>query len=151
MKVKKDTDKFLVFWYGNVLHVQGVGVILKAAKLLESNKNILFRLVGPIRKKYKKLLDELRLTNVEFIDYIPYEKLPYEIAKADLCLGGHFSDLPKARRVIAGKTFQFLAMKKKTIVGELLANQVFCKNMLIHFVKTNSSVALSHLINQLYE
>ncbi|HPJ16813.1 MAG TPA: glycosyltransferase [Candidatus Woesebacteria bacterium] len=122
MKVKKDTNKFLVFWYGNVLPVQGVDVILKTAKALETEKNILFRLVGPIRKKYGKLIKELQLTNVEFIDYVPYEKLPQEIAKADLCLGGHFSDLPKAKRVIAGKTFQFLAMNKKTIITNYEAN-----------------------------
>lgn len=127
IKIKKDNNKFIIFWYGNVLPVQGVDVILKTAKLFEQNKNIVFRLVGPIQKKYRELIEKLKLTNVEFVNYVPYKKLSIEIAKADLCLGGHFSNLPKAKRVIAGKTFQFLAMKKTTIISEFKSNKELYK------------------------
>jgi hypothetical protein len=145
MKVKKDTDKFLIFWYGNALPVQGVDVILKAAKLMEKNPNVLFRLIGPIRKKYGKLIKELDLHNVEFIDYVPYKQLPREIAKADLCLGGHFSDLPKARRVIAGKTFQFLGMKKKTIMKSEISKGVSGNNQRIFSPESLSNLIMNNI------
>lgn len=149
MKIKKDTNKFLVFWYGNVLPVQGVDVILKTAKLLESNNDILFRLVGPIRKKYSKLIDELNLKNVEFIDYVPYKDLPKEIAKADLCLAGHFSNLPKAKRVIAGKTFQFINMNKKVILQKNLENlDLFRSNNNAIFCKSNNKLDLIECIKK---
>ena len=122
IKTKKDPNKFVIFWYGNSFPLQGVDNILKAAKKLEKHPNILFRLVGPVRQKHQKLVDKLKLKNVQFIDWVPYEKLPLEIAKADLCLGGHFSTIPKATRVVPGKVFQFLACAKSTLVAVNPAN-----------------------------
>ena len=119
----KNTDKFIVFYYGSGLLLQGIDIILKAAKIVEKNEKIVFQLVGPIRKKYKSLINHLKLKNVEFIDWIPYEQLPEKIANADICLGGHFSNIDKAKRVISGKTYQFLAMKKPTIVGDNPVNR----------------------------
>lgn len=128
IKTKKDPNKFVIFWYGNSFPLQGVDNILKAAKKLEKYTNILFRLVGPVRQKHQKLVDTLKLKNVQFIDWVPYEKLPLEIAKADLCLGGHFSTIPKATRVIPGKVFQFLACAQPTLIASNQANnEIFLK------------------------
>jgi glycosyltransferase involved in cell wall biosynthesis len=143
---KRDNSKFIVFWYGYANPLQGVDVILKSAKLLE-HKKIIFRLIGPIKKKYSKLIQELKLRNVEFIDFIPYEKLPMEINKSDICLGGHFSNKNKAKRVIAGKTFQFISCNKLTILGDNLANrELFNEKGIIHFVKMNSPNTLANKI-----
>jgi len=82
-------------------------------------------IVGPgmEHKRIPNLAQNLGADNIRFIDWLPYEQLPLEIAQADICLGGHFSAIDKAKRVIAGKTFQFLAMKKPVIVGDCPGNR----------------------------
>ncbi len=146
MEVEKDRYKFLVLWYGYANPLQGADVILRSAKLLE-NRGIFFRLVGPVRDKYPQLIMDLQPKNVEFVDFISYEKLPVEINKSDVCLGGHFSDRGKATRVIAGKTFQFIACGKPTIVGDNPANrELFEDNQLVKFVKMNDPHDLANKI-----
>jgi glycosyltransferase involved in cell wall biosynthesis len=148
LKIKEKSKKFTVFWYGSSNPLQGAKVILKTAKKLESKKNVIFKLVGPLRKKYPKLIKKLNLKNVEFIDYIGYKSLPNEINKSDLCLGGHFSKINKAKRVIAGKTFQFLTCNKPTIVGDCKSNrELFDENTKnVYFVKMNNSNYLAKKI-----
>ena len=122
--------KFNVFYYGSYLPLQGIEYIIKAAKQLEKDEDIQFKLVGNgiEHDKIVKLAQELDIKNVEFINWIPYENLPLEISKADICLGGHFSDVDKSKRVIAGKTFQFISMKKPVIVGDNPANRELFEN-----------------------
>lgn len=114
---------FNVFYYGTGLPLQGIDIIFKAAKLLESNADIHITIVGNVQEKYGELIKSLNLQRTTIIDWVPYQELPAEIAKAHVCLGGHFSEIAKAKRVIAGKTFQFVAMKKPVILGDNQANK----------------------------
>lgn len=128
--VKKDNKTFKVFYYATYLPLHGVKYIIEAAKKLERYSDIHFKIVGR-GIEYERMIryaKKLNLHNVSFIEWVPYERLPVEIAKADICLGGHFSDIDKAKRVISGKTFQFLAMKKPTIVGDNPANRELLKD-----------------------
>ncbi|MFH1508469.1 MAG: glycosyltransferase [Candidatus Omnitrophota bacterium] len=139
--------KFIVFWYGKCWPLQGVDVIIKAAGILKNEAGIIFRLIGPLVNKNRNLVRQLNPTNIEFIDYVAYENLPLEIAKADLCLGGHFSGLPKAKRVIPGKAFQCIACRKATILGDNPANrELFEGRKDIYFVQMNSAKALADKI-----
>lgn len=150
MEVQSSGEKFIVFWYGYANPLQGVDVVLRAAKILENEERIVFKLVGPVRKKYSKLIEDLDLKNIEFVDFVAYEKLAEEINKADVCLGGHFSDREKAGRVIAGKVFQFLACERKTILAENAANrELFEESGPVHFVKANDAQALADKILEL--
>lgn len=147
LAIEKDHDRFVVFWYGKCWPLQGVDIILKAAKLLERQPEITFHLVGPVRKKCEDLVDELNPKNIEFTEHVPYEKLPLEIAKADLCLGGHFSSLSKAQMVIPGKAFQFIACGNKTILGDNSANrELFSEAENLYFVRMNSEEELAKRI-----
>ena len=125
IKVDRDDTIFKVFYYGTYLPLQGIEYIIKAAKKLEVYKDIKFKIAGKGMeyKKTMKLVQELGFNNIEFVDWIPYKELPMEIAKSDICLGGHFSNIDKAKRVISGKTFQFIAMKKPLIIGDNPANR----------------------------
>ncbi len=90
------------------------------------------------------------MDNVRFIDWLPFDALPIEIAKADCCLGGHFSDIEKAKRVIAGKTFQFIAMKKPVIVGDCPGNrELFSDRQNALFVGMADADSLAHAILEL--
>ena len=143
----RNTSKFVVFWYGKCWPLQGVDIILKAAALLKEESGIIFRLVGPVRKKYAHLVEEVHAHNIEYLDYVAYENLPQEIAKASVCLGGHFSGIEKAKRVIAGKTFQFIACGKPTIVGDNAANrELFSQTQGLYFTQMNSSASLAKTI-----
>jgi glycosyltransferase involved in cell wall biosynthesis len=114
-----------VLHYGAHLPLHGLDTVLRAAKKLESNAAIRFKIIGSgiSTKILHRLADELELHNVDWVPFLHFSKLPDEIDAADICLGGHFSTIPKAARVIGGKTFECLAMAKPTIVGENPANR----------------------------
>ena len=152
LSVQKDKNTFVVFWYGKCWPLQGVQIILKAAWILKDDQTIRFRLVGPIRRKQKSLVRQLQAPNVEVIDFIPYPELPLAIAGSDVCLGGHFAGVDKAKRVIAGKTFQFFACGKKTILGDNPANrELFSPGPQVCFVQMDSPLALAEAIRTIKE
>lgn len=147
--IYKRNEKFKVFFYGTCQPLHGINIILRAAKLLE-NENIIFTLVGPIQKKYNDLIRNLNLFNIEFINWVNYSELPLYIAQADICLGGHFGNTKKAGRTIAGKTFQFAAMKKAIVLGDSPANrEIFHNNKNCLMVKINDENDLANAILKL--
>lgn len=137
-----------ILYYGSFLPLQGIDIILHAAKILEKC-HMQFRLIGQGMEleRVQKLAADLELSNIIFSPHLPVKKLPTEIASSTICLGGHFGAAQKAHRVIAGKTFQALAMGKPTIVGENPANH----ELLTHgfdawFCKMNDPEALADAI-----
>lgn len=113
-------DKFVVLYFGSILPLQGVDVVLKTVESLKDDKSIYFQIIGPIPEKYSKPIQE----NVEYINWLSQEDLAKYIANADLCLAGHFSgDIDKARRTIPGKAYIYAAMGKKMILGDNEANK----------------------------
>ena len=84
-----------------------------------------------------KIAEALALNNTRFINWVPYTSLPDMIAQSHLCLGGHFGDSLKSKRVIAGKTYQMMAMKKPLILGKNDANKEL-------FLNNNSAIMVDH-------
>lgn len=111
-----------VFFYGSFLPLHGVEVILAAAKRLKREANIRFVIGGAPPGRRKATLGDVP-PNVQLTGYIPYKRLPEYIAAADICLAGPFGATPKANRVITGKTYQFLACGRATILGDNAANR----------------------------
>lgn len=154
--INKDYSKFVVFYYSTYLPLHGIEYIVKAAKLLEKYKEIEFQIMGTgiEYSKIIKLSDALNIHNIKYIDGVSINKfneiVKKYIANADVCLGGHFSNSDKGKRVIAGKTFEFIAMKKPVIVGDNPANRELFedkKNAL--FVEHANSDALANAILEL--
>ncbi len=121
---------FDVYTYTSFLRLHGVEHILHAAKLLADRDDVRFTIAGAGARlaEMQRLARDLDLPNVRFPGWVDFDELPDRIAQADLCLGGHFSGVPKAGRVIATKTFQFLAMGRPTIVGDNAAS----REVLVH-------------------
>ena len=117
-------NKFIVFFFGAMNPLQGVEVILNCAASLIHEEKIVFSFVGPM-DRLKPLIKKKKPSNVIWLsEWLTQEVIRDLIAMSDLCLAGHFSpDIPKAKRVIPGKAFTYLAMKKKTILGDNDANR----------------------------
>ncbi len=91
-----------VFYYGAFLPLHGTDIILKAAALLQARGAPVHFVIGgdgPLHRDMRALAVDLCLENAEFPGWIPVEQLPSYIARVTLCLGGHFSRIPKAARV----------------------------------------------------
>ncbi len=115
----KTEDEFIVLFWGSFYRLQGIGYIIKAAKLLEDYKDIRFKIIGHghMFDEIKRLSEQLNTNNISFLGYIDYEKLPEHIAESDVCLG-IFGDTEKATWVIPNKAFEALAMEKPLITGD---------------------------------
>lgn len=136
-------DKFVVLYFGSILPLQGVDVVLDAVKLLKDEKDIYFQIIGPIPEKYSKPIHD----NVEYIDWLSQEELAEHIANADLCLAGHFSgDIDKAKRTIPGKAYIYAAMGKKMVLGDNEANRELEKMRAHVLVQQGDSIALAEKI-----
>lgn len=121
-------DRFLLHFHGEFAPFHGVDVILRAAKLLERT-NVHFQIIGKgiTYERDRKLADELGLSNITFIDRVPYSELAVYMSRADACLG-FFGDNPRAERVFTNKVVEGLAVGKPLItrrndaVAELLVD-----------------------------
>lgn len=148
MNIEKSDElknKFVVLYFGSILPLQGVEIILETIEKLKQYPNIHFLLIGPMRKKYACPEGE----NVEYYDWLSQRELAKKIAGADLCLAGHFHpDIAKARRTIPGKAYIYHAMQKKMILGENLANrELFAEDdEKVFYVEMGSSLKLSNKI-----
>jgi glycosyltransferase involved in cell wall biosynthesis len=147
-KPAKYEDKYIVCYFGSILPLQGVNVILDAFKLLENaTSKIKLICIGPV--KYK-----LSLSNIDYIDWLPQDELAQYISFSDLCLAGHFnSDIEKAKRTIPGKAYIYQAMNKPMILGDNPANhELFSKdNIMTTYVEMGSPKALADAILRHFE
>jgi glycosyltransferase involved in cell wall biosynthesis len=130
-KSNKDDTCFSVLFQGGFTPLHGVQYIVKAAKLLENQKDIKFELIGTGQtyESIKALCGRLKITNISFLPWMNYyTQLPNRIAAADICLG-IFADNEKAKRVIPTKAVDALAMQKPLITGDSPAASEILVNM----------------------
>ncbi|MCI5596623.1 MAG: glycosyltransferase [Lachnospiraceae bacterium] len=142
-------DQYLVVYFGSILPVQGVEVILKTIYKLRNEKKIHFIMIGPIQKKYKRPETE----NVTYFDWLSQQELAHYVNMSDLCLAGHFSaKIGKANRTIPGKTYIYQALQKPIILGDSDANrELFQEGNDIFYVKRGDAEALKNKILEIYK
>ena len=126
----EDTESRTVLYYCSYLPLHGVDVVVRAAELLRVDPSTKFKIIGDGMdfEKVRQFVLEKHLTNVELAAPVSLERLPLEIQKSFICLGGHFGASAKACRVIPGKVFQMIAMGKPVIVGDNAANRELLTN-----------------------
>lgn len=126
---RNDPHHMKFLFYGKFIPLQGISNIIKAAKLLEENKEIEFEIIGSgqLSSAIRNLAERLNIKNITFIDWVNYKELPNHIQKADICLG-IFGDTHKAQRGIPIKVYEVLAMKKPVITGDSPATREVFKD-----------------------
>lgn len=139
-------DKYVVLYFGSILPLQGVDVVLDAVKLLKEETRIFFQIIGPISKEYSKPIQN----NVEYIDWLEQKELAEYIANADLCLAGHFNgNIDKAKRTVPGKAYIYSAMGKTMILGDNRANhELYSTSDKVYWTTMSDSIALSKSIKE---
>lgn len=114
--------EFSVLFYGSMLPLHGVDVIVAAAAQLKYLP-IRFDFIGGSAKQARRLHELCKqrgITQYTHRSWVPLATLvDTEIPRADLCLGGPFGGTPQARRVITSKTSQALALGKATVIGAI--------------------------------
>lgn len=137
-------DKFVVLYFGSVLPLQGVNIVLNAIEMLRDEKNIFFQMIGPISRKYQAPVQD----NVEYIDWLSQEELAEYIANADLCLAGHFNrDIDKAKRTIPGKAYIYENMGKNMVLGDNKANrEIYGLSDKVFWTEMGNAEALAKVI-----
>jgi glycosyltransferase involved in cell wall biosynthesis len=142
----KPNAKFQVFYYGNMRPLHGLPHVLEAAISLK-DQPIEFLIVGggPATKD-SVVQAKQQGANITSKTWIPFKQLPGYIHQADLCLGGPFGDTAQARQVITGKTYQFLASARPTIVGQGQAISQFADKQNCLLVPLGDAPALAEAI-----
>lgn len=114
-----NNNDFQVLFIGKYIPLHGLEYIIKAAKLLENEKGIKFKMIGngQLYDEIIALSKELNIKNIDFIEWVEYNKLVNEINKADVILG-IFGGTDKSSRVIPNKVFQAIACGKPVVTGD---------------------------------
>ncbi|MFA6459163.1 MAG: glycosyltransferase [Candidatus Paceibacterota bacterium] len=110
------TGKFIVHFHGTYIPLHGIEYIIRAAKLIETEKGISFRIIGR-GQEYEKMMivqEELKPENVEYFPQMPFGDLVNMMAEADVVLG-IFGITDKAGRVIPNKVFEGMSLGKAII------------------------------------
>lgn len=146
-KPERMKNHFTVLYFGSVLPLQGLDVILEAMESLKDDKRFYFVVVGPIQDKFQKPESD----RIEYHDWLSQEQLAEYISYADLCLAGHFNaSINKAKRTIPGKAYIYTAMKKPMIFGDNAAtHELYDETMKgIYFVRMGDAAALVDKIRE---
>ena len=136
---KSPNAKTIVGFYGSFNPLQGIDKIVRAAHLLKDEPSIQFRIIGSgsTYKKVTALAEELKVTNIEFVHNVPYEKLNDAINEFDICLGV-FGESIKTDVVIPNKIYHYAAAKKCIITRDTEGiKELFVEEKNICLVKNN--------------
>ncbi|MEL4319021.1 glycosyltransferase [Leifsonia sp. YIM 134122] len=117
---------FTVLYYGSMLPLHGVDVVLDAAVRLAADEGIRFHLVGGDEETMEAIRRAVEAgARIDYTEWVDYAELPALFSRSDLMLGGPFGVTVQSRFVITGKTYQFLASALPTVIGENLESHVF--------------------------
>jgi glycosyltransferase involved in cell wall biosynthesis len=150
-QTRQSADILRVFYYGNMLPLHGVEIVLDAIKLLDNEKVELTLIGGD--EKMLAAVDRAREAgvNVTYKAWVDFKELPGYMQRADICLAGPFGGTFQSQYVLTGKSYQFLQMKRPIIVGENKESNIFTDKKDALIVKQASAKNLARAINWAYE
>lgn len=120
---EKPPEVYHVIFFGSVLPVQGVDVILQAlTDVLAVEPKMHVSFIGPLNQKQQ--LQAPQGAHVDYYEWMDQSSLAKLLQTGTLGLAGHFSGtVGKAKRTIAGKTYIYLAVGLPVILGDSPANR----------------------------
>ncbi|HKZ10567.1 MAG TPA: glycosyltransferase [Rhodanobacteraceae bacterium] len=130
---RRTSSEYLqVLFYGQFIPLHGIDTIIEAAQSL-NGAPIRWTLIGRGQEapRIRALLAKRPVDGLQWLDWVPYERLLEHIAQADVCLG-IFGTSAKAASVIPNKVFQVVAAGRPLItcdspgIRELLADDPPC-------------------------
>lgn len=142
-----------VLFYGNMIPLQGVETIIRAAELLEHECDTHIDVIGTGQAyaSVRGLADQLGVRNVTFVPRVPYDDLPAWIDAADVVLG-IFGGSDKAARVVPNKVYQAMAMGSAIVTRDSPASRdLLTDGESAMLVPPENAVALAHAIQQLVD
>jgi glycosyltransferase involved in cell wall biosynthesis len=128
----ENTGPLRVLFYGQLIPLHGIETIIAAARLMR-DEPVEWTVIGRGQEapRIRRMLAEVPLPKLRWIEWVQYHDLRNRIAEADLTLG-IFGTSEKAACVIPNKVFQALAMgrplvtRDSTAIRELLAHRPPC-------------------------
>jgi putative colanic acid biosynthesis glycosyltransferase WcaI len=111
-------DRFTVLYAGTIGLAQGLEIVLDAAERLVSRSDVRFVLAGEGAKKDELRAEAVRrgLSNVEFLDSFPYERMPQVLSAADACLVS-LKNLPLFVGAIPSKLYEIMACARPILLS----------------------------------
>ena len=119
LKQQKKSDKIQVLYYSVFTPLNGAKYVIESAKYLKDNPKIEYVIVGKGQtyKEDREIAEREGLSNITFIDWIPFKELPQAIANSDISLCGHFDASDKALRVMPNKVYQIIAVGRPIVLN----------------------------------
>ena len=113
-EVKRASERdFTVLYHGAYLPLHGTEYIVEAARMTEK-EGILWDFLGWGAYKAATEAKAAGISNIRFLDKVPYVEVPKVIAAHDVVLGV-FGTTEKASRVIGNKVYECMACARPTI------------------------------------
>lgn len=138
---------FEVLFYGSFIQLQGTETIIEAA-LKSQQLNARWVLLGEGDCKAENKFRARGASNIAFESWVPYDRLPERISKANILLG-IFGDTPKAELVIPNKVYQAMASARPVITRQADAYPEGVRQTdVIGWVPAGDPDALAQMVNQ---
>ncbi|MCI0679717.1 glycosyltransferase [bacterium] len=116
---------FTVEFHGSFIPLQGIDVIIRAAKLLENEQDMIFQIIGSGDKLgMRALADDLSVSNILFLGKKAPHEIPFFVQRADIVLG-IFGITAKTPLVIPNKVYEGIACGRAVITANTPAAREF--------------------------
>jgi len=119
---KDKSDTFIVEFHGLITPTNAMHIAIQAMKLLSDIK-LEFWIIGG-GSEYDRIrqlaLKELKLKNIIFFPFMPWQELLKKISIADIGLG-FFNNAGRATRVIANKVYELMALHIPVVTADTIA------------------------------
>lgn len=144
------TGTFKVFYYGNMLSLHGIDIVIRAALLLK-DLDIEMTIIGGNKDTARAVGKAVAAgARIVYKNWVDFKLLPEYMQQADICLAGPFGDTFQSQYVITGKAYQYLQMKRPTVIGRNKESGIFTDTKDALLVKQGSPKELVRVLEWAY-